>query len=327
MKPQRNQPRRPTLVEMAAARERIAPYVRRTPLIDLGLPLADRRVFVKLETLQPIGAFKLRPALSALLARDRHALAQGVAVASSGNMAYGTAWAARQLGIPMAAYMMADAPLTKIEGVRRLGGDVRFITGETWWDYITEEDAPDAPELLINPVTDNGVLAGNGSIGLEILEDLPRPDWVLAPIGGGSLATGIASAIRALQPGVKVLAVEGEHAVPATAALAAGGVVQVEARNSFIKSIGGPSVVPALWPIVRDLIDGTSVVTLAQVVEAMQLLFAKAKVVAEGAGAASLAAALHDPRVKGDVVCVISGGNIDAADYVSALNGQVPVAR
>ncbi|WP_323745974.1 pyridoxal-phosphate dependent enzyme [Diaphorobacter caeni] len=327
MKPVRNQPRRPTLTEMTAARERISPYVRRTPLIDLGLPLKDRRIFVKLETLQPIGAFKLRPALSALLTRDREALAHGVAVSSSGNMAYGTAWAARQLGISMAAYMMTDAPLTKIEGVRKLGGDVRFISGDTWWNYITEEDAPEGPELLINPVTDNGVLAGNGSIGFEILEDLPRPDWVLSPIGGGSLVTGVASAIRALQPGVRVLACEGEHAAPATAALAAGKVVEVDAQNSFIKSIGGPTVVPALWPIVRELIDGTSVVTLAQVVEAMQLLYAKAKVVAEGAGAASLAAAINDPRVKGDVVCVISGGNIDPVDYISALNGVVPAAR
>ena len=327
MKPQPNQPRRPTLAEMTAARERIAPYVRHTPLIELKLPHKDRRIFVKLETLQPIGAFKLRPALSALLSRAPNELKHGVAVSSSGNMAYGTAWAAKQLGIPMAAYMMNNAPVTKIEGVRQLGGDVRFIDGDTWWNYIIEEDAPDGPELLINPVTDQGVLTGNGSIGFEILEDLPRPDWVLTPIGGGGLITGVAAAVRAIQPSVNVMAVEGEHAAPATAAFATGKVVEVEAHNSFIKSIGGPTVVPALWPIVRELIDATSVATLPQVVEAMQVLFAQTKVVAEGAGAASLAAAMHDPRVKGNVVCVISGGNIDTEDYVQALQGQVPVAK
>ena len=316
----------PLLSEMQAARERIAPYIRRTPLIELDLGLSDRRIFVKLETLQPIGAFKLRPALSAILARDKAELRHGVAVASSGNMAYGTAWVAQRLGIPMAAYMMRDAPAAKIDGVRKLGGSVRFIDGQTWWNYITEAEQPDGPELLINPVTDAGVLAGNGSIGLEIVEDLPDLDWVLTPIGGGSLTTGVASAVKALRPQARVLAVESEAAAPATAALAAGRVVKVVVQQSFIKSIGGPSVVPALWPVVRSLIDGTAVVSLQQVVQAMGHLFQQAKAVAEGAGAAALAAAIHDPRLQGKVVCVISGGNIDAAAFIQALQGRIPDA-
>ncbi|MBB6468168.1 threonine dehydratase [Aminobacter lissarensis] len=319
-------PYRPTLDEIATARARIAPYVPRTPLVRLDLDLPDRQIFLKLETLSPIGAFKLRPALNALLSRERETLAQGVATTSSGNMAYGMAWAANRLGVPMAAYMYSGAPETKIAGVRRLGGDVRFISMETWWQYIIGADRPDFPELLINPVTDQAVLSGNGSIGMEIVEDLPEVDVVLTPFGGGSMTTGVASAVKALRPDAKVFAVEDENAAPVTAALAAGRIVDIETRPSFIKSIGGPSLVPQLWPVARELIDGAVSVSLEQVTEAMRLLFAKSKVVAEGAGAASVAAALASKLATGNVVCVISGGNIDASAYSAALAGNIPAA-
>ena len=319
-----NTPYRPTRDEIATARTRIAPYVPRTPLVRLDLGLPDRQIFLKLETLSPIGAFKLRPALNALLSRDADALRNGVATTSSGNMAYGMAWAANKLGIPMAAYMYAGAPQTKIDGVRRLGGEVRFISMETWWQYIIGAMRPDFPELLINPVTDQAVLSGNGSIGMEIVEDLPEVDVVLTPYGGGSMTTGVASAVKALRPEAKVLAVEDENAAPVTAALAAGRIVEIETRPSFIKSIGGPSLVPQLWPVARELIDGAVTVSLEQVTDAMRLLFAKAKIVAEGAGAASLAAALKSEHAKGNVVCVISGGNIDAEAYATVLAGGIP---
>lgn len=317
-------PYRPSLDEIAAARTRIAPYVPRTPLVRLDLGLPDRQIFLKLETLSSIGAFKLRPALNALLSRNREALTNGVATTSSGNMAYGMAWAANRLGVPMAAYMYAGAPQTKIDGVRRLGGEVRFISMETWWQYIIGADRPEFPELLINPVTDQAVLSGNGSIGMEIVEDLPEVDVVLTPYGGGSMTTGVASAVKALRPEAKVFAVEDENAAPVAAALAAGRIVDIETRPSFIKSIGGPSLVPQLWPIARELIDGAVSVSLEQVTEAMRLLFAKSKVVAEGAGAASLAAALTSEHARGNIVCVISGGNIDAAAYSAVLAGNIP---
>lgn len=314
----------PTLQQIREAQARIRPHVRHTPLVALDLGLPDRRIYLKLETLQPIGAFKLRPALNAILTRDAAALRHGVATPSSGNMAYGMAWAARVAGVPMAAYMVSDAPQTKIDGVRRLGGEVRFISAETWWDYITEVKRPAHPELLINPVTDPAVLAGNGTIGLEIIEDLPSVDCVFTPFGGGSMTTGVSAAVKALRPQTRVYAVEAEHATPVTAALAAGRVVQVQAHNAFIKSIGGPSVVPGLWPLARQAIDGACVVRLDQVTDAMRMLFSHAKVVAEGAGAAALAAALVDPRATGHVVCVVSGGNIDAGMYAHILNGGIP---
>lgn len=318
------EPYRPSIDEIAMARQRIAPYLVHTPLVKLDLGLADRQIFLKLETLSPIGAFKLRPALNAVFSRDPADLGRGVAVTSSGNMAYGMAWAARRAGVPMVAYMYRGAPQTKIDGVRALGGAVRFVTAQTWWDYIVGADRPDAPELLINPVTDQAVLAGNGSIGIEIFEDLPDVDVVLTPYGGGSMTTGVASAIKSLSRRARVYAVEDDSAAPVTAALAAGRIVTIETRPSFIKSIGGPSLVPQLWPVARELIDGAIAVSPAAVTQAMRLLFGKAKIVAEGAGAASLAAALARPDLTGNIVCVISGGNIDAAAYATVLAGGIP---
>lgn len=319
-------PHRPTLDEIAEARGRLAAWLPRTPLLRLEVGRPDQRIFLKLETLSPIGAFKIKPALNALLSRDADALRHGVATISSGNMAYGMAWAARALGVPMAAYMYADAPQTKIDGVRRLGGEVRFVSHETWWRYIIGIERPDRAELLINPVTDQAVLIGNGTIGIEIVEDLPDVNCVLTPYGGGSMTTGVASAVKALRARAKVFAVEDENAAPVTAALAAGRIVEIETRPSFIKSIGGPSLVPELWPLASQLIDGAVVVNLQQVTEAMRLLFSKAKVVAEGAGAASLAAALCSEQATGNVVCVISGGNIDAEAYAQVLAGAIPPA-
>lgn len=319
-------PHRPTLEEIAAARARIAPHFARTPLVKLDLGLADRQIFLKLETLSPIGAFKLRPALNAVLSRDPAALRDGIAVTSSGNMAYGMAWAARLVGVPMVAYMYRGAPQTKIDGVRGLGGEVRFVSAQTWWDYIVGAARPDAPELLINPVTDQAVLAGNGTMGMEIVEDLPDVDVALTPYGGGSMTTGVASALKAMSRRARIFAVEDGSAAPVRAALEAGHIVTIETRPSFIKSIGGPSLVPQLWPVARDLIDGAISVSPAEVTEAMRLLFRKAKIVAEGAGAASLAAAMARPDLTGNIVCVISGGNIDAAAYSVVLGGGIPAA-
>ncbi|MGS1094613.1 pyridoxal-phosphate dependent enzyme [Aquamicrobium terrae] len=317
-------PRRPALAAIEAARERLGAYMQATPLVPLGLELPGRRIFLKLETLSPIGAFKLRPALNALLSRERACLSGGIATVSSGNMAYGMAFAAHALGVKMAAYMYAGAPQAKIDGVRGLGGEVRFVGMDDWWRYITGDDRPQLAELFINPVTDQAVLNGNGTIGLEIVEALPHVDVVFTPYGGGSMTTGVASAVKALKPAAKVIAVEDESAAPVAAALAAGHIVDIETKPSFIKSIGGPSLVPQLWPVARDLIDGAQSVSLAQVTDAMRLLFSKTKVVAEGAGAASVAAALCSPHAKGNVVCVVSGGNIDADAYGTVLAGSIP---
>ena len=246
-------PRRPRLDEIETARTWLAAYMPRTPLIQLDLGLPDRRIFLKLETLSPIGAFKLRPALNALLSRDIKTLRSGVATASSGNMAYGMAWAAHRLGVPMAAYMYSGAPRAKIDGVRKLGGEVRFISMETWWRYIIDAERPELDELLINPVTDQAVLIGNGTIGLEIVEDLPEVDVVVTPFGGGSLTTGVASAVKALCPEAKIIAAEDEQAAPVTAALAAGGIVEIETvfREEHRRPVARAAVVAGREPADR----------------------------------------------------------------------------
>ena len=224
----------------------------------------------------------------------------------------------------MVTYMAKDAPQAKIDGVRRMGGEVRFVSPETWWNYITGAARPDSSETFINPVTDPGVLAGNGTIGLELMGQLPSVSSIWAPFGGGSLITGIASAYSGAQPRPAFYAADSDHAAPATAAIAEGRACEIPTCPSFIKSMGGPSVVPSLWSLTASLLSGTSVVSANDIVAATRLLFSANKTVAEGAGAASLAAALSDPRATGDVVCIISGGNIDAVDYIRILRGEVP---
>jgi threonine dehydratase len=315
--------RRPTLAEVEAAREQLTPHIVRTPLVRLDLGLPDRTIFLKLETLQPIGAFKIRPALNALLSRDRAALTAGVAVASSGNMAYGMAAAACLLGVPMAAYMYSGAPKTKIEGVQRLGGAVRFISMETWWRTIVEAEHPDAAELLINPVTDQAVLAGNGTIGLEIVEDLPEVDAVIAPLGGGGLLAGIACALRALRPAAAVYAAEPETAAPLRTSLAAGEARPFEEWTpSFVDGAGGKSVLPNMWPLLQQLVSDSIVVSLAEAAAAMRLAADRVHVIAEGAAACAVAAALSSSlSVRGHrrIVAVVSGGNIDLARFAELV--------
>jgi threonine dehydratase len=317
----------PQLDEITKLHGKIADFLSPTPLVKFPTDRDDRTIYLKLETFTPIGAFKIRPALGALLRRGPDSLKNGIATVSSGNMAYGMAWAARELDIPMVAYMTQSAPQTKIDGVRQMGGDVKFISPDLWWSYISGASVPQIEETFINPVTDPGVLTGNGTLGLEIQHQLSGIDSIWGPIGGGSLITGLASSFAALDRKPDIFAVESDHAAPATAALEAGKVCEIPTRPSFIKSMGGPSVVPKLWPLTRQILSGTAVMSEQEIVNSIQDLYHKTKIVADGAGGASLAAAQVDPRAQGNVVCIISGGNIDAEDYIQILNGKVPIPK
>ena len=300
-----------TLDEIRAAAARIADSVIRTPLLRLAVDDAPCEVFLKLENLQPIGSFKLRGAGNAMALMPPGRLSNGVATASAGNMAQGVAWHARRLGIPCHVVVPDHAPETKLAAIRRLGGQITKVPFEVWWEIIVSADYDKLPGPFIHPVSNRDVIAGNGSIGLEILEDLPDVDAVVIPFGGGGLSSGIASAMRSLKPDTRLYAVEVETAAPLSASLRAGQPVAIDYQPSFVDGIGGASVLPEMWPLARELLDDALAASLDEVKHAIRLLAERQRVIAEGAGAAPVAAALAGRAGSGKVVCVVSGGNID----------------
>jgi threonine dehydratase len=311
------------LDEIHAARETIAGTVVRTPLVRLQVD-APAEIYLKLENLQPIGSFKLRGAYNAMRRAPRDELAAGVVTASAGNMAQGVAWAARELGVPATIVVPDHAPETKLAAIARLGGEVVKVPFEDWWQAIEEHRFEGVDGLFVHPVENEHVMAGNGTIGLEILEDLPDADAVVIPWGGGGLTTGIASAVKQIRPETKIYAVEPETAAPLAATLAGGGdPIAVEYTPSFVDGAGSRALLPRMWELARPLLDGARAVSLEDTAEAVRLLAERARVIAEGAGALAVAGALSGLGT-GKVVCVISGGNIDASKLTAVLAGDVP---
>lgn len=314
------------LEEILAARERLRGTIVRTPVVALAHDAAFPRLLLKLENLQPIGSFKLRGAGNAMRRIGAQSLGDGVWTASAGNMAQGVAWCAREMGVPCTVVVPDHAPGAKIAAVERLGGRIVRRPFEEWWQILVDRGAPGQPGRFIHPVSDASVMAGNATVALEILEDVPDVSAIVVPYGGGGLSCGIASAIRHLAPHVKVLAAEVETAAPLAPALAAGGPVPTAYAPSFVDGIGGRTVLAEMWPLASTLLAGSRVVSLEQVAAAWRLVLARARVLAEGAGAASVAAALAlspDDVGDGPVVAVVSGGNIDPAVIVRLLQGLV----
>jgi threonine dehydratase len=313
-----------TLDDVRAARERLAGVVPRTPLIRLeGAGAVD--VHLKLENLQPIRSFKLRGATNAVAQLSAGELAAGVYTASAGNMAQGLAWAARRRGARCTVVVPDNAPQTKLDGIRRLGAEIVALPYDEWWEILaTHRYAPLEPARFVHPVSDTAVMAGNGTIGLEILEDLPDVDTVLVPFGGGGLSCGIAAGIRGMRPEVRVFGCEVETAAPLAAALAAGHVVECKRTPTFVDGIGARIMLAEMWAPARRLLAGSLVVSLAEVAGAIRLLVERAAVVGEGAAGASVAAGLKGLGGSGNVVCVVSGGNIDPGVLAKILGGEVP---
>ena len=319
--------RAPALDDVRAARVRLHDSVLRTPLIRFEPDEVWPEIYLKLESLQPIGSFKLRGALNRLRAAEAASLAQGVYTASAGNMAQGVAWAARTMGIPATAIVPETAPKNKLDAIARLGARVEPVSYEDWWQIMQDHGRKGDQGVFVHPFADQHVMAGNGTIALEVLEALHDVDAFFIPWGGGGLTCGIAATVRAMKPDVLVYACEIEGAAPLAASLAAGSPQTIENRRSFVDGIGGPALFPEMWPLARALVTASLTVTVEQVAEAVRLLARRARVVAEGAGAAALAAArVHarsNPRLR-RIVCIVSGGNIDESTLANILSGRVP---
>jgi threonine dehydratase len=305
------------LAAIERARDVIAGRALRTPLVRLETD-GDLELYLKLECLQPIGSFKLRGALNAMAHAD---LSGGVVTASAGNMAQGVAWGAREAGVPCTVIVPDTAPQTKLDAIARLGARTIAVPFERWWQAMDDHAFPGVDALFVHPFDDDDVIAGNGTIGLELLEDLPDVDAVLLPFGGGGLAAGVASALRQTRPEARLYAAEVDTGAPLAASLAAGRPTTVEYTPSFVDGISGPSVGGRMFELARELLDGARVVTIEETAAAVRLLAQRARVVAEGAGAAAVAAA-HG--LSGKVVAVVSGGNIDPQTLARILQGGVP---
>lgn len=312
-----------TIADIWAARPVVAEVALRTPLVRLPVEDAPCEVWLKLENLQPIGSFKLRGAHNAMRAMTPEQLANGVLTASAGNMAQGVAFGARRLGVPCTVVAPETAPETKLAAIRRLGGEVVLVSRERWWQTFQERSYPGLEDrAFVHAFDDDRVMAGNGTIGLEILEDLPDVDAVVVPFGGGGLACGIATAIRALKPDTRVYAAEVATAAPLSAAFAAGSVRTVPYTPSFVDGIGSASVFPRMWELASSLLDDALVAELDAVRQATRLLAERSRIVAEGAGATAVAVGLSGQAGSGKVVCVVSGGNIDLSVFMEVIRAQ-----
>jgi threonine dehydratase len=312
------------LSDIEAARERIADVTLRTPLLRLPGEGWPCEIWLKLECLQPIGSFKLRGAANAVRTAPPEAVARGLWTTSAGNMAQGVAWMARDVGVDATIVVPDHAPQAKLDAIARLGGTSIPVTFDAWWEAMESGSFPGLDGHFVHPVRDPAVMAGNGTIGLELAQQLDAIDAVLIPWGGGGLTTGIASALAALSPATKVYACEPETGAPVSAAFAAGAPVDVPYTASFVDGAGAKGLLPDMWEAARPLLTGAFALPLSEVADAVRLLAERLHVIAEGAGALALAAALAGKAGNGRVVCVVSGGNIDAGRLATILAGDTP---
>lgn len=320
------------LAAIQAAATTIYEAAVRTPLVRLEFPAVggaspSPEIFLKLEALQPIGSFKIRGAWNAVRALPPETLATGVWTVSAGNAAQGVAFAARRAGAPCSVMVMDTAPQTKLQAIERLGARIVTATYDECWRTVEQHQSDRMHGHFVHPFDDDRFIAGNGTAGLEILEDLPDVDAIVAPLGGGGLLAGIGAAVRSLAPSVKVFAAEPETAAPLATSLARGEASYFDHWTpSFVDGAGGRSVLPTMWPLLRRL-DGSVVVTLDEARAAMRRTAERVHVIAEGAASCAVAAALSG-RVPGRrIVAVVSGGNIDLARFASLVDACPETAR
>jgi threonine dehydratase len=312
------------LHDIQAAAGAIYDLVVRTPLIRLELPAepAQRRtteIFLKLETLQPIGSFKIRGAHNAVRQVRADQRRDGVWTVSAGNAGQGVALAARHAGVPCSVMVIDTAPATKVEAIRRLGATIVPVTYDEAWQTVEAHASSRMRGHFVHPFDDDRFIAGNATLGLEIVEDLPEVDVVIGAVGGGGLLSGVGSAVRAIRPSARILAAEPETAAPLATSLRNGHASRFdEWRASFVDGAGGKSVLPTMWPLLSRLVESSIVVPLSDVAAAMKLVADRCHVVMEGAAACAVAAALTG-RIHGTVVAIVSGGNIDLSTFAALV--------
>lgn len=317
----------PSRAEVDAADARLADVGLVSPLVQSSISPADRRIHFKLENMQPVGCFKIRPIGNAVLSKPLSQLQHGVYTASSGNSAVALAWTARRIGVPATAIVPPNAPPSKLEKLRQFGARIQVVPQDEWWRVIAEGGHSAHGGRYIDAVRDPAALAGNATLGREILRDLPDVEAIFVPFGGGGLACGIACAVREHAPQVRIIACELESAQPAKAALAAGRPITVPADAYFVSGVGYHTVLPEMWPLASRLIDDVVTVSIAEVAGAIRLLAEQHHVIAEGAGAVPVAAALSGRYPFSRVCAVISGGNIDSHVLSEILSGRIPIEQ
>ena len=309
-----------TLSEIREARARIAGTIVRTPLVRLELGRGFPDVRLKLENLQPINAYKLRGAANAVALLSEAERQRGVWTISAGNAGQGVAYAARAAGVPCTVVAIETAPAAKLERMRALGAQLVLVPHTVAWQALDDRSYPGVSGTFIHPFDDENFIAGHATMGLEILEDAPDTVAIIAAIGGGGLVTGVASAVKALRPEIKVWGAEPETAAPAALSFAKGSAQEFpEWKATFVDGAGGRSVFPRMWQRMRLVVDGSIVVSLDEVKRAMRLMAEKARVIAEGAGALGLAAALSGKAGPGPIVAIVSGGNVDLAKFFELI--------
>jgi len=312
----------PSRSQVEAARERIADFAIRTPLVRLNSDGA-RPIYLKLEMLQPIGSFKIRCAANALLAQSAEIRAKGITTASAGNFAQGLGYVASRLGIRVKSLVPDSAAQSKLQALERLGVEVERVPFKQWWAVLQDPAAQGYGAGFIHPCADPAVLAGNATIALEILEEL-EPAEVLVPFGGGGLLTGIASTLKGQLPAVKAFGIESTAGTPLAAAFATGNPVPVPFDNkTFITGMGSPEVLAPIWPLIRTWVNGALRVELADVAAAIRLLIKRHHLIAEGAGASPVAAALARTEGDGPIVCILSGGHLDTSHLLQILQEKL----
>jgi threonine dehydratase len=302
------------------ARKHVYDAAIRTPLVRLNYD-GPAEIHLKLECLQPIGSFKIRGAYNAVRLLSEAERRRGVWTVSAGNAAQGVALAARKAGVPCRVLVIDAAPAAKLDAVRRLGAEIVKASYDDCWKALADRAHPAMNGAFVHPFEDDEFIAGNASAGLEILEDFPDVEAIVASFGGGGLSCGIAAAMKERAPKVKVFAAEPETAAPLAWSLAAGSPQKFPTwKASWVDGCGGKSVFPRMWDLAHHLLAGSIVSTLEEVRLAMKIVAERNHVISEGAGACAVAAGLSGKCGARKIACVVSGGNIDLSVFGQLIN-------